>query len=281
MTLIAAVASGSGITLVADTKVTYEEDAIQSARVFDFALPKIVLLRDQVAVAISGEKPTELVRQLVKRREDDLGEIIDHLRGVEKAGFIVASATGPSLWTVSEGKVVSVPAGELALEGDREAFDDFARLFKDSREKWGDVHALTGAMDYLAGPLGRHQSVGGYCLTMVSTVVGLRFRSAATTIAPRATEPLAEGASEGGIAVGFTLPAGNSAWYQSVVLGGRGETPGAVGIYVRQARVGRLYSHQNPYEGQIISAADIDEFAALALQRGQELEVVHGPLPLM
>ncbi|MBD8205182.1 hypothetical protein IFU08_09300 [Microbacterium sp. CFBP 8790] len=281
MTLIAAVAFESGIAIVSDTKVTYAEDAIQSARVFDLALPKIVLLRDQIAVAISGERPMETVRQLVQRREDDLGDIVDHLRGVKDAGFIVASTAGPSLWTVGDGKVASVPAGELALEGNPDAFGDLTRLYNDSQEKWGEVQALIGAMDQLAGPLGRHPSVGGYCLTAVGASEGFRFLSRGTTVAPRALESTASTPGELTSTMGITLPAGNSAWYQSVLLGGRGKTPGAVGIYVRQAKAGRLYAHVNPHEGETISASDVSEFAALALQRGQELQVVHGPLPLM
>lgn len=281
MTLIAAVAFESGIAMVSDTKVTYEDDAIQSAKVFDFALPKIVILRDQVAVAISGDRPTELIRQLVRRRDDDLISVIDYLKGVDRAGFIVASSVRRSIWTVGDGKVLTVPKGELALEGDKAAFADFTRLYDKSSEKIGEADALIGAMSSLAGPLGQHPSVGGYCLTAVGFDDGFRFLSGETIIAPRVVEPALTESGERSTAAGFLLPAGNSAWYQSVLLGGRGTTPGAVGIYVRQARVGRLYSHQSPHEGQVISAADVDEFAALALQRGQELEAVHGPLPLM
>ncbi|WP_100344323.1 hypothetical protein [Compostimonas suwonensis] len=281
MTLIAAVAHDSRISIAADTKVTYEDDAIASARVFDLALPKIVLLRDELAVAISGARPTELIRQLVVRRDQELGEIIEHLRGVEDAGFIVASLGGPSIWTVSDGAVERVAAGELELEGDDTAFDDFTMLFEDSRRASGAGPGLYMAMDSLAGPgpWGRHPSVGGYSLVAATSDDGFRFASRPTTIAPRAEEPARASSGDSDLRVSIRLPAGNSSWYQSLVLGGRGRTPGAVGIFVLQAQAGRLFTHDRPYEGVTLSASDADDFARLARERGQELHLIQNPLP--
>jgi len=282
MTLIAAVADDSGVTIASDTKITFVDDALASARVFTLALPKIVLLRDDVAVAISGERPTELVRRLIDLRNEELGEIVGNLRTVPDAGFIVVALGGPSIWTVGDGRVTSVPAGELALEGDPAAFSDFRRLFTASLAVVPPGVALVDAMDHLTGPLGQHPSVGGFDLAAGTTDGALRFLSRSTTIAPRADEPaqvIIDDPST--LRIRVSLPVGESHWYQSLVLAGRGNTPGAIGIYVEQAEHGRLFTHDRPYESIGISAPTARDFVRLALEHGQELELVSGPLPTL
>lgn len=281
MTLIAAVANGSTVTVVADTKVTYEHDAIQTAKVFDFALPKIVLLRDDLAVAISGDWPDEIIRCLMPLRRDPLSDIVDHLRGVPDAGFIVASANGSLLLTVGDGELTKVPDGQVALEGDPSSFADFTRLYDSSRAICGESASLAMAMDSLAGPLGRHASVGGFCMVATSASGAFRFVGRPTTIAPRVETPVTMTSRDDEFSVGINFPAGNSSWFQSVVLAGMGATPGASGIFIRQAHVGRLYTHDRPFQAEILHAVDVATFAAESLKLGQELAVVSDGLLIM
>lgn len=282
MTLIAAVADDSGVTIASDTKITFDDDALASARVFTLALPKIVLLRDDVAVAISGKRPTELVRQLTDRRDQDLTEIVEHLRSVPDAGFIVAALGGRSIWTVSDGEVRSVATGELALEGDPASFSDFRTLHSDFLAATTSRNALVMAMDRMAGPLGRHASVGGFNLAATTKEGAFRFASRPTTIAPRAEETAQIFTDEHShLHIRVSLPVGNSQWYQTLVLAGRGATPGAVGIYVEQAKCGRLFAHERPYESISLEARTARDFVHRALEHGQELELISGPLPTL
>lgn len=271
MTLIAAVRDGDFIAIVSDTKVTYEENAIHTARLFTFALPKIVLLRDDLAVALSGDGPVEVVRRLMAHREDELSDLLNHLVKEEGRGFIVATLNPSSLWVVADGERKSIPSGDLALEGDKLAFADFEREVQSWRGE-SPGNALMMAMDHFAGPLGGYPSIGGYSLFADSRSGAFRLVSRQTTIAPRIDTPSALGVAGSGARL--TIPAGSSQWYQSQILAGVDPTPAAVGIYIEQAEAGQLFSHDAPYEGFTIPAPTAGAFIAAALLHGQHLRPV-------
>lgn len=275
MTLIAAVQDGDSITIVSDTKVTYKESAIDTARVFKLALPKILLLRDNLAVAIAGEGPIEIARRLMPHRDESLYDVLAHLRDEEGGGFIVASLESPGLWVVADRDVRSITAGEVALEGDRSAFEGFERDFR----SWGDDHPgtrLLMAMDRIVGPLGVHESIGGYCLAASSSSGAFRFTSRQTTIAPRIEHRSAISLTADDVRLRMQAPRDASDWCQVQVLGGTEHTPGAVGIFVQQAEAGRLYPHDRTFEGDDISAPHAEAFIEEARRRGQVLK----PVPL-
>ncbi len=239
MTLIVGAIEGDAVTITGDTKVTYDEDAIKTARVFEEAIPKVILLRDSLAVGIAGPGPVRMIEDLLKHRDDDILDVLGHLRTETEGAFVVGALHPARLWEVHDGKIVEVPAGRRAWAGDEQAFRDFEML----ADAWGpgtdEYFRLKSSMDQFVGPRGRSKVVGGFGITAISDSGAFRYAPAPFTIF--GTDDLFD-------------------TYSGRVIPGGGSTPGAVGIYVHRAGAGRVFTHDQPAHGSKIAAPDIESF---------------------
>jgi hypothetical protein len=250
MTLIVGAIDGESVTMTGDTKVTFDEDAIKSARLFEEALPKIVLLRDNLAVGVAGAGPRRMIEDLMMVRDADLLDVLDHLCAERDGDFLVGALNPSRLYEVRVGKITAVPEGQHAWAGDGRAFDDFEKLAASWPPDDDELTRLKTSMDSIVS-LGRSNSVGGFALT-ARTHEG-RFRFLPTT---------------------FTIFGEVDMFdtYEGQVLPGAESTPGALGIYVNRGHVGQLYTHEHPFVGRKIQARDRGIFAARALsEHGQTL----------
>lgn len=243
MTLIAAAIDGTSVAIVGDTKITFDDDAIRSARLFEEALPKLVLLRDELIVGIAGAGPARMIEDLVAHRDDDLLDLLDHLRSERDGDFVVGALSPARLWRVRDGRVERVQPPAYAWAGDEEAFN---RL-RDLAGSWGPDVAedfrLMSSMDQLVSPLGRFPTVGGFGILAAATDEGFRFAPSNFTI------------------FGTTNILDS---YSCRILPGMTPTPGALGIFATGAGAGRLFTHEQPWVGIKVLAADADYFAERA-----------------
>lgn len=251
MTLIAAAIEGNSVAVVGDTKISFDDDAIRSARLFQEALPKLVLLREELIVGVAGPGPARMIEDLVGHRDDDLFDVIQHLRTEREGDFVVATLSPARLWRVRDGRVEPVEPPSYAWAGDEEAFN---RL-RDLAGSWGpdvdEACRLKSSMDQLVSPLGQFPSVGGFGILAAATDEGFRFAPSSFTI------------------FGTTNFLDS---YRGRILPGKAPTPGALGIYATDAGVGRVFTHDQPWAGIRILAPDADSFAELAeSEHGQAL----------
>jgi hypothetical protein len=252
MTLIVGALDGTSVTITGDTKITYDEDAIKSARLFDEALPKIVLLRDNLAVGVAGAGPQRMIEDLVKVRDADLVDVLDHLRAERDGDFVVGALNPARLYEVRGSTVTPAPSAQRAWAGDGNAFEEFESLAASWLAEDDEFTRLKTSMDSVVSR-GRTNSVGGFALTARTDDGRFRFIPTAFTI----------------FGVDDLLDT-----YEGQVLPGDGPTPGALGIYVSRAEVGRLFTHERPFEGIKIAAPDRATFADRAFAEfGQTLLV--------
>ncbi len=251
MTLIVGAIDGDAVTITGDTKVTYDEDPIKTASLFDEALPKVILLRDNLAVGVAGAGPARMIEDLLEHRDDDIIEVLGHLRS-ERDGAFVVGALGPAqLWEVRDGKVIEVPSGQRAWAGDETAFRDFEKLADAWTPGTDEYFRLKSSMDQFVGPLGRSKSVGGFGITAISESGVFRYAPAPFTIF--GTDDVLD-------------------VYSGRVIPGDVPTPGAVGIYVERAGAGRLFTQDRTATGVKIVAPDRAAFIREAFeQHGQAL----------
>lgn len=269
MTLIAGAVHDARSTLVADTKLSFRRNSIESSRVFTNAMNKLALLSDDIAVAISGENALLIEERLFQLGDKSALSIVDHLKSESGGGFIVAQHKGSHLFVVAEGNVEMVSAGQLALEGSRDAFATYRSLYAAGEGTFDPSDNLRASLDSMVYGLHRHSAVGGFALAVRDTDEGFRYLSGQSRIAPDMVKT----------SHGWALPAGRSDWQDVMVLRGGGATPRAVGIYIVQARQGRLFPQDSPYCPVILNANSMPAFIDTAAEQGQVLLPLESPMP--
>lgn len=242
MTLVVAGAEDGTITLVADTKITWEDDAIKTASIFEEALTKIVLLRDDLAVGLAGEFPDRVIKSMMKVRHRPLDQVLEALREDDRCDFLVASLEPLSIWRVARGRVEEYDLSYRTHIGDPDAFSRFQYLY----DGWipGDpqVEKMRTSMDQITSILGPSPFVGGFATTVNNRSGAFRFQ-------PRE----------------FAV-AGNTQFdgFHGLQLPGADPTPGASAIYIPRAKVGRVFRHEDPSSGVKVRADTVEKFAAAA-----------------
>lgn len=272
MTLVVGVIDGHAVHLVGDTKVTYDEDAVRTARVFTEAVVKIVLLRDDLAVGVSGDYPRETIEDLLKFRNSAPEVVVNHLERVAHGDYLVAALHPPRLWTVTDRASEAATEGALAWVGDQEAYTHFTRLF-DSTAGEPTPSRLRSSMHNLVSPIGPVATVGGFAVAASSTSGAFRFLAGTFTIAPRAIANASINSS-GNVVLRITARNNLSDWFSGSTHPGKDATPGALGIYIHGAKAGVLFSHSQPHLAVTIPASDPERFVAAAeASCGQRLVV--------
>lgn len=241
--------------MVADTKITYSEDPVRTSQVLTEALPKLVILRDDLAVGYAGLGPRFLLDQAVAARDLPLADVVAHLEEVEQGQFLVASlADGPQLLKVAANGSDDRTAVRRGWVGDLAAYDQF----RESYHQWKTVEVevsfkLMASMQYLL-TWQQSPTVGGFLTRLHgSPDHGFSFIS----------DPSA------------TITSGISTILPMV---GIPPTQGALAYYVAGAGGGPLFPAHRPAASTWLEAGTADEFVELAReQHAQHLQ--YTPLP--
>lgn len=276
MTLVVAVIDPNtgAISLGADTKVTFENDATLTRKIYTEPALKIVLLGEDLAVGYAGEGPETIATRVSSLHGLPVEEVLDGLARIPGASFVVAHRSPARIWAVSsERGVEDRTAIRRAWVGDREAYEAFQTHFDDFAND-SALFRLQSTMQGLVH-LVRPDSIGGYVvLSSGSAEKPFRFLSMESMLWPEA--PSAEvdyWTARAAHAGGFTVRATYSE--PPLVLRaapGAAPTAGALGLYVENAEIGYLYPHLDPARRVRIQASSIEEFAKLATEEhGQSL----------
>ncbi len=269
MTLIAGVTHDAGSTLVADTKLSFRKNSIESSRVFTNAMNKLALVTDHIAVAISGEDALLIEERLFRLEDKSALSVVEHLKSETDGGFIVAQHASTRLFVVADGAVEIIEASRVALEGSCDAFTTYRSLYAAGEGTFHPSENLRASLDSMVYGLHRHPAVGGFTLSVHDTEAGFRYSAGQSRIAPDMVET----------AAGWVLPAGRSDWHDVMVLQGGGATPRAVGIYLVQAQQGRLFPQDAPYAPEILKSNSMRSFVEAAAELGQTLLPLDPPMP--
>ncbi|MGH3885689.1 MAG: hypothetical protein ACRDSZ_03810 [Pseudonocardiaceae bacterium] len=190
MSLVVAQIHDGGISLVADTKITYglteidnRFDESRTRRVFRNALPKLTILRDDLVVGVVDEVK-KAQPKLVNIRDQRVENILKELANIDYASFVVA-ALNPllQLWKVSAGSIEEQSSVGRCWAGDRDAYEFFQQKYHEWPEGIGSTFRLMSSMQWLLN-FNPVESVGGYLTMVATTSEGFRFIANRATIGP-------------------------------------------------------------------------------------------------
>lgn len=246
MTLVAAILHEGVFSFVGDTKVTWNHDALRTADLYTEARVKIVLLREDLAVAVAGDAPQELIEDLEPMRSLSAGALIQLLQYKKRdddqdRDYLVASLEDMQLWRVCgpEFRVDEVPAGQLAGIGDMQAFAVYEAAVMAGPAEEMPIRMTDAMAALVINPA--YPSVGGYVVSAASAPEGFRFVLSGVAIAPEVVAEVSQPVSGGPTILTLEAPAGPSDWHAAWVLPGAGKTPFAVGLHFDEAGVGLLF----------------------------------------
>jgi len=277
--VVAGIHDGESVTFVGDTKITWDGDPTGTLRTYRNALAKLVLLRDDLAVGVTGAGPETLIRAAVSMREEPVEEVLAGLAAFENAAFVVAALAPARLWLVADGEVEERTAIGRAWAGDQGAYSTFQQKYGEWPDDTPVPFRLTSAMQFLTS-FDTSPTVGGYTVRAAGSAAReFRFIADQMHRGPwymQVTGVRSEYCEEHGHVhqvVTAEVPDGYDPTPSSTfLLPGRGATPGALGLLVPEAGVGILFTHDDPAEGIHFRAANVEEFARTALaEHGQDL----------
>lgn len=179
-------------------------------------------------------------------RDAGVSDLLEMLEEDPVAGFIVASLNPARIWKVAAGLVVEHTSRGHAWEGDQASYEDeysphFNGDFVGDSVPFRQMTSMQWVTSFKRSPV-----VGGMALRVVSTPDGFRFLADQQSII-------------GGKA--------------SVLLAGESPTPGALGIYYPQHRVGGLFRQEAPHLAVEVRARTVEEFRSRA--HDEHGQVVH------
>lgn len=268
------------ITILADTKLTDDSDDAANRRVYTSPMLKIVIVDDDVAVAVAGNWPESSIRRTVALRGRSSSEIVEHLQqfsdsiskssGAPKSFLVAKRAPGPRIWRITHGQV-------------DEATDRLPRLWI------GDVAGFSAFQSFyqteiLDQPLERRlvvatqaavafdgvASVGGYVTRATGSAdQPFRFRSDPSGTGPWETEgEILE--RDGSPVMQMRVPPGvDPSQHTRIGVPGCGDTFGAMAFYIPETNAARLWTHDAPWE-RPIELHGVESLPALVRRAAQE-----------
>ena len=246
MTLIVAALLENGhISMVSDTLITWDVSAPTDPE--SHRLTKIVILRPDVAVGVTGYDPESRIRDLVALREEPVNDLLEQLKEDPKAGFVVAALEPARLWEVYGGSIYLRTTVGLAWDGvtAREFTDTFRTDFE---HQWAKTDAADDVAFRLMATLqgvttfGKLPTVGGPVVRVGSDAGGFSF------------------VPDGGFLYG------GPHW---MIFAGEDPTRGANGMLELHIGRGRLYPHDSPDRAIAFDVSSPEEFVSIARSHGQ------------
>lgn len=282
--VVASIHDGDRITMVSDTKVSFFDreghaDEARTRRTYFEALPKIVLLRPDLMVGVTGDDPEDAIEDLVAHRNDQPEALAHHLAQLTSAGFVVAARNPSRLWSISGGVVDDRTQVGRAWSGDRAAYD----IFRQTWEKWPDgldvPFLLTSSMQFLTS-FGQVPSVGGFTLVATTYDDGYRFQPWTNFVGPsRLQLDSVRLAGDAATLQAAVPPGGDPTTHLVHIIPGNDPTRGALAIFIPQTGVGLLFRHARPWSAQQLEASTPGELVATIAERFGEALSESAPPP--
>lgn len=292
MSLVVGEIHDGGVTLVADTKITWEDtnypSALRDRHVFEAgnALPKLVILRDDLCVGVAGQDLVRVIPALVAMRDRPVDDITAFATNSPKASFVVAVLSdSPALWQVDSGCLEDRTAVGRAWVGVQAGYEIFQARYNEWQGQCDAAFRLLSSLQWLL-EWRQVPSVGGYLTRVGTHPQGFRFCPDASYVFAKELQGLVSPNSLGGGTL--TLPVQLSPDLHQTKLGlecavGQRPTFGALAYLVTGSGRGLaiLFPHATPTEPVSIEAETMAELLKLASQDyGQYLSAPSRPGPL-
>ncbi len=264
VSLVVAQIHDGGISLVSDTKITHKFDETWTRQVFKNALLKLMILRDDVVVGITGDNPDIGLRWLVEFRDQSVEDLVKAMVNIDYASFVVAElGSSPQLWKVSAGSTEERSSVGRCWSGDHDAYELFQQQYHEWPEEMDPAFRLMSSMQWLLS-FNPVESVGGYLTRVATTSEGFRFIADPTMVGPWFLEGLSQATPD---SLRFTFhapPGGDPNGYHILPVAGRSPTASALAYYVPQAGVSWLFCHESPWKAVTLRTDSIPELIELA-----------------
>lgn len=245
MTLVVAEIHDDGVSFVADTKITWTGEDRRNIRLYEAAQAKLIILRADLCVGVSGHDPHGQLERLLDLRDAHVEQVLDVLIGPSEAGFVVASLEpDPRLWSIGDGVVEERTNIRRAWTGDPEANELFRQRYAEWPTEIEVEFKLLSSMQWLMS-FGPVASVGGFHTRVATTPSGFRFVADQSFVMfpygiydfDVVTQMLRISPRPGTDPHGFTM----------LCAVGTGATPGALAYLIPQARLGLVSTHEAPH----------------------------------
>jgi hypothetical protein len=244
------------LTMLADTKLTNEVDEVATRHIYTQPCLKIVIIDDDITVAVAGNNPETALRFVTSLRGQAFSQIIESLRrysidhasrDVSKSFLIAKRAPNPKLWRIVRGAVDDSSSLPRLWIGDRAAFSAFQSQHQSALLDKAAEFRLVAAMQAITA-FDDIPAVGGY----ITRVTGdgmhpFRFCGDQTGMAPWLTEgTIAE--QNGRTALTFSVPPGaDSTRHSRIAVPGHGRTPGALAFVIPEIGTAWMWTHETPW----------------------------------
>ncbi len=259
VSLVVAQIHDGGVSLVADTKISFRHDETLTRQSYRNALPKVLVLRDDLAIGITGNIDEHLLERLVRLRDSSVSDLLAAAERIAAAGFVVA-ALGPrqQLWHVHDGEREDASSRLRCWEGDVRAYDLFQQRYHEWPDSMDSAFRLLSSMQWLCS-FNRVPSVGGFVTRIATTSDGFRYAADPMTVGPWFLDALAEATTDG-VNITFQAPAGGDAQgFQVLPVVGRPPTIGALAYLLPEAHTAWLFPHETPWVRTAIRATSPEE----------------------
>ena len=248
----------AGKAINTNTKTTFTEIGTgqtatnaKTERGSENAQPKVLIVRDDLAVGYAGDDPDFALEVIVGLRKEPIDAALNTLEDVDGLSFLVGSLKPePRLWHVARGKSEERTQYRRGWIGDGDM-----SAFLESYHQWPDetdvsFKLLSSMQDHIS--FGRTPSVGGFHTRVGTVENGFRYAGDTTMI-------------------GF----GD---LSQICVPGQEPTAGALAYWIPQWRLARLFTQNEPWNPHNLEVGSIPELVSRARDEyGQILEAP--PLP--
>ncbi|MEU8003207.1 hypothetical protein AB0B66_18780 [Catellatospora sp. NPDC049111] len=284
MSLVVAQIHDGRISLVADTKITDYNDVTKTRRVLTNAVPKILILRERVAVGITGDNHHLVLQKLVEIRDEPLAVLREQMHEIavrwdshgSVVSFVLAGMEPEAqLWEIGPDTAEERTAYNRAWAGDLAAYNYFRQRFDESATGYYSSDMgwrLLSSMQWLTS-FNVVESVGGFVTRACFTGESFKFIGDFAIVGPWLMEMIREETPEGA-KLALRPPRGiDPRGYQVFTATGRTPTISALAYFVPQARRAWLFRHETPWESVGLNVSSLAELLAVgASEYGQNLD---------
>lgn len=190
MTLVVAHVAGAVISLCCDSMITfgYDEesrtwDEDKTREVFTRAVPKILLLRSDLVVGMSGADLPWAARELTGMRDAPVDDVLEVLQEFDEVEFVagVPQPERPRLWRARRGSLREYTDEHRTWVGDQDAYETYLGLYAKFPDGFGDlrmVSSMQGVVHIFRSP-----GVGGFIMQVATGPAGFCLASMPTVVA--------------------------------------------------------------------------------------------------
>ncbi|WP_328354124.1 hypothetical protein OG976_22945 [Mycobacterium sp. NBC_00419] len=244
------------VTLLADTKLTDRLDDVATRHIYTHPCLKIVIIDDDIAVAVAGDNPESALRFVTSLRGQGLAQIVESLRrysvdhdsrNVSKSFLIAKRAPNPKLWRIVRGQVDDSSALPRLWIGDPAAFSAFQSQHHSALPSATAEFRLVAAMQAISA-FDDIATVGGYITRLTGDGLHpFRFAGDQTRMAPWLTQGTVDD-QNGRTALTFSVPPGaDPTRHSRIAVPGHGRTPGALAFVIPEIGTARMWTHEAPW----------------------------------